>query len=97
MAPPSVTPTDIVGLRVSVTADPPAGTQFGVAMGSGTAGRRSLPPRRATFRSPEERDCPNGRQIMFAADIYNKNRGIPNFDLFLIGRDGTRLTASDIR
>jgi len=34
---------------------------------------------------------------MFAADIYNKNRGIPNFDLFLIGRDGTRLTASDIR
>ena len=34
---------------------------------------------------------PNGRQIIFGSDINNKNRGIPNFDLFLINRDGTGL------
>ncbi len=34
---------------------------------------------------------PNGRQIIFASDINNKNKGIPNFDLFLIDRDGTGL------
>src|SRR6185369_8307165 len=34
---------------------------------------------------------PNGRQIIFASNIYAKNPGMPNFDLFLINRDGTGL------
>jgi Tol biopolymer transport system component len=34
---------------------------------------------------------PNGRQIIFASNINSKNPGIPNFDLFLVNRDGTGL------
>ncbi|HEX4998387.1 MAG TPA: hypothetical protein VFY29_09180 [Terriglobia bacterium] len=31
---------------------------------------------------------PNGRQIIFSSDVNNKSRGIPNFDLYLIDRNG---------
>jgi len=34
---------------------------------------------------------PNGRQIVFASDMNNKAKGIPNFDLYRINRDGTGL------
>src|SRR5215475_7938935 len=34
---------------------------------------------------------PNGRQIIFASDVNNKNKGIPNFDLYLMNRDGSGL------
>jgi Tol biopolymer transport system component len=35
---------------------------------------------------------PNGRQIIFASDVNNtKSRGTPNFDLFLMNRDGSGL------
>jgi TolB protein len=34
---------------------------------------------------------PNGRQIIFASNVNNPNPRSPNFDLFLINRDGTGL------
>ena len=34
---------------------------------------------------------PNGRQIVFASNVNNPNPRSPNFDLFLINRDGTGL------
>src|SRR5688572_193455 len=34
---------------------------------------------------------PNGRQIIFASDVNNKNRGVPNFDLYLMNRDGSNV------
>ena len=34
---------------------------------------------------------PNGRQIIFASNVNNPNPRSPNFDLFLVNRDGTGL------
>lgn len=34
---------------------------------------------------------PNGKQIVFSSDMNNKAQGIPNFDLYLINRDGSGL------
>jgi Tol biopolymer transport system component len=34
---------------------------------------------------------PNGRQIIFASNVNNPNPRSPNFDLYLINRDGTGL------
>jgi Periplasmic component of the Tol biopolymer transport system len=34
---------------------------------------------------------PNGKQIVFSSDMNNKSQGIPNFDLYLINRDGSDL------
>ena len=34
---------------------------------------------------------PNDRQIVFSSDMNNKSQGIPNFDLYLINRDGSGL------